>query len=492
MTPARIPMLTAQPAIMNGIPLNVGRLHFVGVGGIGMCGIAEILHSLGYEVTGSDLSESANVQRLRDIGIDVTIGHDGARAQGAAVLVVSSAIRPDNLEIVAAREFGIPVIPRAEMLAELMRLKRAIAVAGAHGKTTTTSMIAEVLLEANMDPTIINGGVINTFGGVARLGQGEWIVAEADESDGSFLRLPATVAVVTNIDEEHLDHYGSFENLRAAFREFVSRPPFYGVSILCIDHPEVQALYADATNHPVITYGFSPQADIRAISITTQENGQEMELQIAPTLLEEGTEFPKVQMPMFGRHNAENALAAISIGLWLCLDPDVICRAISGLSGVKRRFTCVGVSDGVTVIDDYAHHPEEVRAVLSTARDILVAQGNEGKIIAVAQPHRYTRLSHLFDEFSRCFHDADHVFIADVYPAGEEPIEGADRDHLVQSLERNGHRSAHALLSEDNLAQSIAPLARSGDMVVCLGAGSITNWAHSLPAALDAIKGCSK
>ncbi|MEK0082579.1 UDP-N-acetylmuramate--L-alanine ligase [Benzoatithermus flavus] len=464
---------------MTMVPMNAGPIHFVGIGGIGMSGIAEILKNLGYSVQGSDVADNANVQRLRKLGVPVAIGHDAANLGRARVLVVSSAIRPDNPELVAARSKRLPVVRRADMLAELMRLKRAVAVAGTHGKTTTTAMMAALFEAAGLDPTVVNGGIINAYGTNARLGQGEWIVVEADESDGSFLRLPATIAVVTNIDPEHMEHYGSFDAVREAFRTFVEHVPFYGFAALCIDHPEVQALYGRITDRRVVTYGFSPQADVRALPPVAEADGEVFDVVIRAKNGEGERRLERVRLSLPGLHNVSNALAVIVVARELGIPDEVVRQALSGLEGVKRRFTRTGTVDGVAIIDDYGHHPVEIKAVLRTAR-----ARTKGRVIAVVQPHRYTRLASLFDEFCTCFHDADTVLVAPVYAAGEAPIEGASRDALVDGIRRHGHRDVRAIDGLDDLVPLVAEIAHPGDLVVCLGAGSITQWAHALPGRL--------
>jgi UDP-N-acetylmuramate--alanine ligase len=468
---------------MTMVPMGVGPIHFIGIGGIGMSGIAEILKNLGYTVQGSDIGDSANVQRLRRQGVPVAVGHTATNLGKARVVVVSSAIRADNPELQAARTRRLPVVRRADMLAELMRLKRAIAVGGTHGKTTTTAMIAALLDAADLDPTVVNGGIINAYGTNARLGQGDWIVVEADESDGSFLRLPATVAVVTNIDPEHMEHYGSFDALRDAFHAFVERVPFYGFAALCIDHPEVQALYGRVTDRRVVTYGFSPQADVRALPPVATADGELFDVVIRAKNGEGERRLEQVRLSLPGLHNVANALAAIVVARELGIPDEVVRHTLAGLEGVKRRFTRTGTVDGVGIIDDYGHHPVEIKAVLRTAR--ARAQGH---VIAVVQPHRYSRLNDLFDEFCGCFHDADTVLVAPVYAAGEPPIFGIDRDALVNGVRRHGHRDVRPIDGPDDLAPLIADVAQPGDLVLCLGAGSISQWANALPGRLAAIE----
>lgn len=467
---------------MRSIPLDIGILHFVGIGGIGMSGIAEVLHNLGYAVQGSDAADSANVQRLRAKGIQVAVGHTAENLGDAKVVVISSAIKGGNPEVDTARDRLIPVVRRAEMLAELMRLKWAVAVGGTHGKTTTTSLIAALYEAAGLDPTVINGGIINAYGTNARLGDGDWMVVEADESDGTFTKLPATIAVVTNIDPEHLDHYGTFDKLREAFRTFVQNVPFYGFATVCIDHPEVQSLMAKVTDRRLVTYGFNPQADVRGVNVTIGQDGARFDAQVRDRVTRATRVIEDIRLPMFGEHNVLNALATIAIARELKMSDDVVRKALGTFSGVKRRFTKTGVGGGITVIDDYGHHPVEIAAVLKAAR-----HASSGNVIAIVQPHRYSRLSDLFEGFCTCFNDADHVIVADVYAAGEAPIEGINRDALVLGLRQHGHRAVHALNSPAELAGLVASLARPGDMAVCVGAGNITAWAQTLPAELAAV-----
>jgi len=465
---------------MRTLPHNIGTVHFVGIGGIGMSGIAEVLKNLGYDVQGSDLADNANVKRLRALGVRVMIGHDAANVANAAVVVVSSAVKRDNPEVRAARETLIPVVRRAEMLGELMRLKWSIAIGGTHGKTTTTSMIGNMMEHAGLDPTVINGGIINAYGTNTRLGGGDWMVVEADESDGTFTKLPAGIVVVTNMDAEHLDHYGTFEKMRDAYDAFVQNIPFYGFAALCVDHPEVQAMIPRVSDRRVITYGFSPQADVRAINVEHGTEGARYDVILSDRVSGRTATVENVRLPMYGPHNVLNSLAAFAVGHRLEIEPVVMRDSMAKFQGVKRRFTRVGVSNGVTVIDDYGHHPVEIAAVLRAART-----AGKGRTVAVVQPHRYSRLQNLFEEFCACFNEADTVIVADVYAAGEAPIEGVDKDALVEGLRSHGHRRALALPSPDDLPRLIAAEAKAGDLVVCLGAGSISGWANALPAALD-------
>jgi UDP-N-acetylmuramate--alanine ligase len=466
------------------LPLDVGMLHFIGIGGIGMSGIAEVLNNLGYKVQGSDSAESYNTKRLEQAGVKIFIGHKAEQVDNASVVVISSAIKPENPEFAAARTLRLPIVRRAEMLAELMRFKMAIAVAGTHGKTTTTALTAAILEAAQLQPTVINGGIINGRGTNAYLGAGEWMVVEADESDGSFTRLPASIAVVTNIDPEHLDHYGSFDQLKNAFHTFLTNIPFYGFAVLCIDHPEVQALAAKISDRRIITYGKNPQAMVRVSGIRATPQGQIFDVEI---LGREGVRVIKnILLPMHGEHNVKNALAAIAIAQELGLSDEALIRALAHFEGVKRRFTKTGEAGGITVIDDYGHHPVEIAATLKAAR--AAQKDGGGKVIAVVQPHRYTRVRDLFGDFCTCFNDADTVIVADIYSAGEEPIDGITADKLAEGLRSAGHRHVVKLESPESLADTVASIVKEGDMVVCLGAGSITKWAYALPEELCKLK----
>lgn len=466
------------------IPLAIGPIHFVGIGGIGMSGIAEALHQLGYKVQGTDIAENYNVKRLREKGVPVFIGHEAKHLGDAEVLVISSAIKKDNPELVAAREKLLPIVRRAEMLGELMRLKWAIAIGGTHGKTTTTSMVGALLEKAALDPTVINGGIINAYGTNARLGQGEWMVVESDESDGSFTKLPATVAVVTNIDPEHMDYYGDFDAVKKAFDTFVTNIPFYGFAVLCTDHPEVQNMIPRVSDRRIITYGFNPQADVQAVNVQTGPFGARCDVVFTNRKTKKQDTLKDFSLPMFGRHNVQNVLAALAVGHELGISFAVMRETFVGYQGVKRRFTRTGCVKGITIIDDYGHHPVEIAAVLAAARS---ARSDKGRTIAVVQPHRYSRLKSLFDEFCSCFNDAEYVVVADIYAAGETPLEGASKDTLVEGLKNRGHRNVLALNSPDDLPALVADVARDGDFVVCLGAGNITSWATALPAQLEKI-----
>jgi UDP-N-acetylmuramate--alanine ligase len=464
------------------LPSKIGPIHFVGIGGIGMSGIAEVLANLGYTVTGSDVAEGANVKRLRDKGVKIAIGHKAENIDGADVVVVSSAIKQDNPELVAARGKRLPVVRRAEMLAELMRLKSCVAIAGTHGKTTTTSLVACLLDAGGLDPTVINGGIINAYGTNARLGAGDWMVVEADESDGTFVKLPADIVIVTNIDPEHLDHFHTYEAVQDAFRDFVENIPFYGFAVMCTDHAVVQSLVGRLQDRRILTYGENPQADVRLTELTHQNGASRFSVSFRDREGNVTHAIDKLTLPMPGQHNALNATAAVAVAHALGIKDDVIRKALAAFGGVKRRFTRVGEWNGAVIIDDYGHHPVEIAAVLRAARESA-----KGQVIAVMQPHRYTRLHDLFEQFCTCFNDADAVIVAPVYPAGEPPIPGVDRDALVAGLRAHGHKQAIALEGPEQLAGLVKELAKPGDYVVCLGAGSITQWAYALPGELQAL-----
>jgi UDP-N-acetylmuramate--alanine ligase len=468
---------------MKGVGTDIGTIHFVGIGGIGMSGIAEVMHNLGYTVQGSDIADGYVIEGLRKRGIKVMIGHSADNLGDAAVVVTSTAVKKGNPERDAALERRIPLVRRAEMLAELMRLKSTVAVAGTHGKTTTTSLVAAMLDAGGIDPTVINGGIINSYGSNARLGDSDWMVVEADESDGSFLRLDGTIAVVTNIDPEHLDHYGDFDSIKEAFVEFVENVPFYGAAIMCLDHPEVQAILPKIRDRRIITYGFAAQSDVRGENVTPFPGGNRFDVVIRSRDGSQRT-IKGIELPMPGRHNVQNALAAVAVGLEMGMADEVVQSGFAKFGGVKRRFTKVGEVDGVTIIDDYGHHPVEIRAVLSAARE-----GAEGRVIAVAQPHRFTRLRDHMEDFQQAFNDADIVYVSPVYTAGEAPIEDVDSDALVAGLKRRGHRSAATIGSAAELATELAGIVQPKDMVVCLGAGDITKWAAGLADAIKAAKG---
>jgi UDP-N-acetylmuramate--alanine ligase len=459
---------------------DIGLVHFVGIGGIGMSGIAEVLHNLGYQVQGSDMADSANVERLRKKGIEVHIGHRAENLEGVSVVVASSAIKADNPERVEARERNLPIVRRAEMLAELMRFKQSIAVGGTHGKTTTTSMVGALLEAGNLDPTIINGGILNALGTNARMGDGAWMVVEADESDGTFLKLPAAVAIITNIDPEHLDHYGTFDVARAAFLQFVENVPFYGFGVCCLDHPEVQALVAKIVDRRVVTYGNNPQADVRFDNVVFSGSKSTFDVVITDQRSNEVTEMKDLVLPMPGLHNVSNATAAIAVAHKLGISSDDIRKGLLQFSGVNRRFTHVGSWNGVEIYDDYAHHPIEIKAALEAARS-----ATKSKVIAIKQPHRYSRLHDLFDDFCACFNNADRVLVAPVYAAGEAPIEGINSKTMVERLKSGGHKGAEFIEGPEALAARIKEIAEPGDLVMFLGAGNVTHWAHALPQELN-------
>ncbi|MBO9587519.1 UDP-N-acetylmuramate--L-alanine ligase [Devosia sp.] len=466
------------------MPRNIGPVHFIGIGGIGMSGIAEILHNQGYTVQGSDASLNPNVQRLRDMGIKVEIGQSGDNLGKAEVVVVSSAIKRDNPELVEARARALPIVRRAEMLAELMRFKTAIAIGGTHGKTTTTTLVATLLDAGNLDPTVINGGIINAYGTNARLGAGEWMVVEADESDGTFTKLPADVAVITNIDPEHLDHYGDFEGVKKAFHQFVENVPFYGFAVMCLDHPEVQSLVGEIRDRRVITYGRNPQADVRLLDIENRDGVQHFSVEIRDRIRQTQLRIDGLELPMPGIHNALNATAAIAVADQLHVPAEAIRKGLKGFTGVKRRFTKTGEVGGVTVIDDYGHHPVEIAAVLKAAR-----QSARRDVVAVVQPHRFSRVHDLFDDFAACFNDADTVIVAPIYAAGEQPLPGVTHEELVNRIRARGHRDARVLNKPEDLAALVASRVEDGDYVVCLGAGNITQWAAALPGELGKLMG---
>jgi UDP-N-acetylmuramate--alanine ligase len=465
------------------LPRDTGPIHFIGIGGIGMSGIAEVLLNLGYVVQGSDAIDSANVKRLREKGAKISVGHSASALGDAAVVVASTAIKRDNPELIAARARRLPVVRRAEMLAELMRLKRCVAIGGTHGKTTTTSLVAALVDAGGFDPTVINGGIINAYGTNARLGLGEWMIVEADESDGTFLKLPADIAVVTNVDPEHLDHFKTFEAVQEAFRAFVENVPFYGFAVMCTDHPVVQLLVGQITDRRIITYGTNPQADVRVVPL--EQGGGRTRFSVVFRDRAGATvhEIGGLTLPMPGAHNVLNATAAIAVAHELGIADDVIRDALQRFGGVRRRFTRTGVWNGVSIIDDYGHHPVEIAAVLRAARET-----SSGRVITVVQPHRYTRLASLFEQFSTCFNDADTVIVAHDYAAGEAPIAGVDRDALVQGLRAHGHRQVIPLDSPEQLARTVKRLAQRGDIVVFLGAGNITQWAYALPDELTALE----
>ena len=468
---------------MTALPLSIGKIHFTGIGGIGMSGIAEILADLGYEVQGSDIAANNNVKRLQEKGITVTIPQSASNIDDVSIVVISTAIQEDNVELQAARARFIPVVHRAEMLGELMRLRWSVAVAGTHGKTTTTSLVATLLDAAQIDPTVINGGIIQSWGSNAKLGDGKWMVVEADESDGSFSRLKPTAAIVTNIDPEHLDHHGSYDNLELAFENFVASIPFYGFASLCIDHPAVQRLLPKIRDRRIISYGLSVMADVRAVNIRSNHDNMLFDIQLSDRLMGAAEKISDISFPMLGTHNVQNALAAISVALEMGIESEIIREALANFKGVGRRFDIKGSAHGITVIDDYGHHPVEIKAALNAGR----MKANGGKLIAVVQPHRYTRLRDLFDDFCSCFNDADTVIVADVYAAGEQPLDGFGKDDLVSGLQAHGHRNVFALSAPEALASLVADQAADGDIIMCLGAGTITNWAGSLPDELNAL-----
>jgi UDP-N-acetylmuramate--alanine ligase len=466
--------------IATRVPLDIGAIHFIGIGGIGMSGIAEIMHNLGYKVQGSDAADSANVKRLRAMGIPIAVGHAAENLKDAHAVVYSSAVKPGNVEFDAARALSLPLVKRAEMLAEIMRLRSCVAIAGTNGKTTTTTMVAALLDAGGMDPTVVNGGIINAYGTNARLGAGEWVVVEADESDGTFLRLPATVAVVTNADPDHLDFYGTFDAMRDAFQRFVENVPFYGFAVLCLDHPEVQAMVGRITDRRIITYGLSPQADARAVNVSYSEGASHFDVVFTDRRKGSETRLSGLSLPMPGDHNVQNSLAAIVVARELGVADDVIRKALAGFKGVGRRFSKLGEWRGAAIIDDYAHNPFKIAAALRAAR-----QAYSGPVVAIVQPHRYTRLRDTFEQFAKCLNDADVAVIAPIYAAGEQPIEGITRDSYAEALRAHGHRNVVVIEGENDLAATVAPHLKAGGVVIGLGAGSITGWMHNLQKKLE-------
>lgn len=456
---------------------KIQRLHFVGIGGIGMSGIAELLLNQGYEISGSDIKESTNTRRLERLGARVHVGHDAGHVEEAQVVVTSSAVADDNPEVEAARQRGVPVIPRGEMLAELMRMKQGVAVAGSHGKTTTTSMIAKVVETAGLDATIVIGGVLKEWGSNARLGQGDLLIAEADESDGSFLRLTPTISVVTNIDVEHLDHYADFEELREAFRQFLDKVPFYGAGVVCVDDAEVRSLVGQLSRR-VVTYGTSEDAEFRAADVRVEPWGT------AFTCLRGGQELGPVRLRLLGRHNALNALATVAVASELEIDFEDVATGLAEFGGADRRFQVVASVDDVLVVDDYGHHPTEIAAVLSAAREAW-----RRRILVVFQPHRYSRSKLLRDEFGRVFRDADTVFVLPIYPAGEEPLPGVTGEDLAAAMVEHGHDDVRSVADLEEARRALHDEMRPGDLVLTLGAGDVYRIAHRLADDLQAAAG---
>ena len=473
----------AHMKITTRVPLDIGAIHFIGIGGIGMSGIAEIMHNLGYKVQGSDAAENANVRRLKGLGITVHVGHNAENLKNAHAVVYSSAVKPGNVEFDAARALSLPLVRRAEMLAEIMRLRSCIAIAGTNGKTTTTTLVASLLDAGGMDPTVVNGGIINAYGTNARLGAGEWMVVEADESDGTFLRLPATVAVVTNEDPDHLDYYGTFDAMRDAFQRFVENVPFYGFALLCTDHPEVQAMVGRITDRRMITYGFNPQADARAVNVSFGQGASHFDMVFTDRRSGSVEHLTGLSLPMPGEHNVQNATAAIVVARQLGVPDAVIRKGLAEFKGVGRRFTKVGEWGGAAIIDDYAHNPFKIAAAIKAAR-----QAYGGPIVAVVQPHRYTRLRDTFEQFATCLNDADVAVIAPVYAAGEKEIEGINRDTYADALRAHGHRNVLTINGEDDLAVTVKPFLKPGAAVIGTGAGSITGWMANLQTKLEALE----
>ena len=470
------------------MPREIGPFHIIGIGGIGMSAIAEVMHNRGYRVQGSDLRDSANVNRLRGMGIDCMVGHHPENIAGVQFIVASTAVKPTNPEVMEARTKGVPILSRAEMLAELMRECATVSVTGTHGKTTTTSMIAEVLSSAELDPTVLSGGIINSFGSNARIGKGEWMVVEADESDGTFIKLPTQIGVVTNIDPEHMDFWQSLDALHGAFRAFFQNIPFYGLIIAGLDHPIVREMIAslerDELGRRVLTYGVADDADLRLSNMKAEGGEIVFDAELGVRVRGGARILKAIRLPLPGSYNALNALAATAVAVEIGIDDERIRKALAAFGGVKRRFMKTGSWNGVTIYDDYAHHPVEIAAVLKAARG-----ATSGKVIAVVQPHRYSRLKDLFGDFCTCFADADVIVVMPVYSAGETPIDGFDRDALIEGLKRQGHSEVLAVDDEAALTDTVAEIAKNGDLVIGMGAGTITDWTHALPGHLDARNG---
>jgi UDP-N-acetylmuramate--alanine ligase len=477
-------------------PLNknftqeVGLIHFIGIGGIGMSGMAEILHNLGYRVQGSDLNESYITERLQKNGIKVIFGHHPQNIEGVSLIVKSTDIQDSNVEIKAAFKESIPVIKRCDMLAEIMRCKPAISVSGTHGKTTTTSMIATVFDGAQMNPTVINGGVINQFNTNAYVGDGDYIIAEADESDGTFIKIPSYIAVVTNIDPEHLNYYGTFANVKTAYKTFIENIPFYGFAVLCYDHPVVREIGAQIIDRRIIKYGVeADDLDIKAVNITQDQEGMAFDVIFSSNFMKRNRlnsqQIEGMKLRAYGQHNVLNCLSAIAIGIEKGISIALLQKSLANFRGVKRRFTQTGEVRGIRIIDDYAHHPEEIKVTLNAAR--MVANMRGGKVIAVMQPHRYTRLQSLMEEFAQSFDDADEIIISEVYSAGEQSIANITSEKLIEKIKQYSSQSVYKLDDPLKLAEKINKLAKSSDLVVLLGAGSITKWAYDLPQQLEKI-----
>ena len=462
------------------MPVEMGPIHILGIGGIGMSAIAEILHAKGYTVQGSDQKDSANVRRLRAKGIRVFVGHDPVNLVGARYIVVSTAIKPSNPELEAARARGYPIIRRAEMLAELMRLYTTVSVTGTHGKTTTTSLIANVFKAAGLDPTVITGGIINEWGSNARLGNGQWMIVEADESDGTFVKIPSQIGVVTNIDPEHLDYFKTVDNMHREFEAFFRNIPFYGLAIGCIDHPVIadmiDRLQLRRDGRRLLTYGVTAGADLVLKSARVDGSKTHFDADLGPRVRGGARALRGWSVPLSGQHNALNALAAIAAASEAGIGDDILRKALSDFSGVKRRFQPTGTWNGITIYDDYGHHPVEIAAVLKAAK-----AGARGRVIAVVEPHRYTRVRDLFKEFAGCFRDADSVVVTPLYSAGELPIDGIDHVALAEAIRATGHGAVATVDGEREIAPALKRLASPGDIVICLGAGNSTEWAHGLP-----------
>ncbi len=458
---------------MNSFDKKFGLLHFIGIGGIGMSGIAEVLVNLGYKVSGSDLVENQNVSRLKNLGVNIFIGHKKNNVDEAAMVVVSSAINSNNEEILEAKRRRLPIVKRAEMLAELMRFKKSISVAGTHGKTTTTSLMAAILETADLDPTVINGGIINSYKSNAKIGSSDWMVVEADESDGSFIKLPTTNIIITNIDAEHLDYYGNFRALKEAFKQCINNIPFYGMAIVCLDNPTIQSILSEIEDKRIITYGISPQADYRAQNIRSKDGRTFFTLEISPKVYSPTKNIDGLISNIPGIHNVQNVLAVCAMAIEMGIKTEVVKKALENFEGVNRRFSFLSSYRGIKIYDDYGHHPVEIRATLSAAREV-----SKNKVVAIVQPHRYSRLKMLFADFTTAFNDADTVFVTNIYSAGEKEDKELTKEHLISALIAAGHKDVRKYEDLEQLKFFLEKKLNEGDIVIFLGAGDITQYAR--------------
>ena len=452
-------------------PIKIGKIHFIGIGGIGMSGIAEVLIAHGYDIQGSDVSDTKITRRLQKIGAKIFLNQNAQNLINANVVVVSSAIKPDNIELQTASKLNLPIVQRAEMLAELMRFKSNISVAGTHGKTTTTTLVAGLLDSGGLDPTVINGGIIHAYGSNARTGDGDWMVVEADESDGSFLKLPSTISIVTNIDCEHMEHYGSFENLKNAFNQFISKIPFYGIAVLSVDDKNTKEISKKINNRKIVTFGKSADADVRAKNISFQNGKSRFDIGFS----DGSKSISGLEFPMTGEHNILNLLAAVCVARYFGMSEENIRSGVAEFSGVNRRFTFLGQFNGVIFVDDYAHHPTEIRAVLKAAKQTAM-----GKVVAIHQPHRFSRLANLFEEFIECFEDADVVGITPVFAAGEEAIAGVTSKNLIARISKRHNKVVRKIKNEEVLEDFVIKNTEPNDLVIFMGAGSISTWANNM------------